>query len=298
MFSVAPLTPVTTLPGLAGYQVLNDNLEQRVQEYGQRELVKRETEHLKDTLRNVDSAKGLTDDFRAFNSFLASYGLEGFSYGQAMIEKVLEEDVRDPQAISNQLQNPKFKEAAADFQKLMAEQALDEVGANDGGNAPGMPPAPPKEPSAGNEVLDKIEDQFVRRTFEKSVAETAPSVAKALQFKRTAGETEFWYQTIADQNNYEVIRTAYQLPDQFQMQDVDKQKAKLEQIVGDVSVLKDTEKQDEIVQRFMALSQVQGGFGGQSSSAATLLGGGGGGVLSASSGSSLAGNTIASLLSV
>lgn len=120
MYNVANVAPpVPTTKGFAGYKALSGQKAELLDQFRNLRLVENEVERFKERMAKVDTAAEATGDFRTFNFLLSAYGLEGFDYANALVERALREDVDAPNALANRLKNPAFREMAADFQAYL-----------------------------------------------------------------------------------------------------------------------------------------------------------------------------------
>ncbi|OCP00299.1 MULTISPECIES: DUF1217 domain-containing protein [unclassified Ensifer] len=119
-------------------------------------------------------------------------------------------------------------------------------------------------------------DLFLNQSLEESEGADNGGIRLALYFKRKAPEINTAYDILADRALFEVIKTAYSMPEGLQNAKIDAQAAYLERAVN-IKDLQDPEKLEKLLQRFTALYDVENNTD-VSPGLAILTGAGGGGV--------------------
>ncbi|HEV7317150.1 MAG TPA: DUF1217 domain-containing protein [Ensifer sp.] len=119
-------------------------------------------------------------------------------------------------------------------------------------------------------------DLFLNQSLEETEGADNGGIRLALYFKRKAKEINTAYDILADRALFEVIKTAYSMPEGLQNAKIDAQAAYLERAVN-IKDMQDPEKLEKLLQRFTALYDVANNQD-VSAGLAILTGGGGGGV--------------------
>ncbi|HEV7304709.1 DUF1217 domain-containing protein [Ensifer sp.] len=119
-------------------------------------------------------------------------------------------------------------------------------------------------------------DLFLNQSLEESEGADNGGIRLALYFKRKASEINTAYDILADRALFEVIKTAYSMPEGLQNAKIDAQAAYLERAVN-IKELQEPGKLEKLLQRFTALYDVENNTD-VSPGLAILTGGGGGGV--------------------
>lgn len=118
-------------------------------------------------------------------------------------------------------------------------------------------------------------DLFLSQSLEETEGADNGGVRLALYFKRKASEINTAYDLLAEQALFQVIKTAYSMPDGLQNAKIDAQAAYIERVMN-IKDLQDPEKLEKLLQRFTALYDVENNT--DVSPGLAILSGGGGGV--------------------
>lgn len=192
--------------------------------------IAREVEYYNENIGSVESAEDLVNDSRLFNIVMRAYGLEDLSYAKALIRKVLEEGVDDPEALANKLTDQRYTELATDFN-------FDRYGST-------------------TVVFDRVQtgviDRFYSQSLELQAGGQNDGARLAMYFERKAEGIESAYDILADPALFAFARTAFGLPAEMSFNDIDKQAAMIEDRL-DIESLSDPAEVDTLVTRFLAL---------------------------------------------
>ena len=101
--------------GLAGWKMLSGDIDRRMGLFAKDPYITRETQYFRENIGKVRTVDDLLKDKRLYDYALGAYGLESMSNSQAMMRKVLSEDLSDPAATANRLSDPRFKMIAKEF---------------------------------------------------------------------------------------------------------------------------------------------------------------------------------------
>ncbi|MCQ0988350.1 DUF1217 domain-containing protein [Jiella marina] len=83
---------------------------------------KRLSEYYRENIQNVTSVDEFMDDYRLYSYAMTAYGLEGQIDSRALIRKVLESDLADPQSFANQLSDERYRDFAKAFSFAAASE--------------------------------------------------------------------------------------------------------------------------------------------------------------------------------
>ncbi|MBK5564908.1 DUF1217 domain-containing protein [Ensifer sp. SSB1] len=119
-------------------------------------------------------------------------------------------------------------------------------------------------------------DLYLNQSLEETEGADNGGVRLALYFKRKAPEINTAYDILAETALFQVIKTAYSMPEGLQNAKIEAQAAYIERVV-DIKDLQDPEKLEKLLQRFTALYDVENNTD-VSPGLAILSGSGGGGV--------------------
>ncbi|WP_207462312.1 DUF1217 domain-containing protein [Azospirillum sp. SYSU D00513] len=101
--------------GLPGWKLLSGDLDRRMGMFAKDPYVSRETQYFRENIGKVRTVDDLMKDRRLYDYAINAYGLDSMSNSQAMMRKVLSEDLSNPAATANRLSDPRFKQIAQDF---------------------------------------------------------------------------------------------------------------------------------------------------------------------------------------
>lgn len=230
------------------------------------ELIRNEPQHAReiayflDNIGNVENVEDLTEDYRLYSFVMKAYDLEDQIFGKAMMEKVLESDINDSSALVNRLTDSRFKE----FHNAMG------FGPEGQGNLNTL------DASWKAAVVDKyVDTQYVNGKGDENEA-----IGTVLEFRRKAGSLNSAYDILRDSDLSEFFRTAFGLPEALAGIDIDRQAAIINDRL-DLETLSDPDVVDDLVRRYVAISDATSDIATSSNAAVTLLSG----ALSAASGS-------------
>jgi len=103
---------MTTIGGLGqpalgsamlGYRLVSNSLGKQMAAFKATPTVQRDIAYFRQAMAKVDSADDITGDYRLFKFVLSAFGLDSQINAKALMKKVLAEDPRDTDSISNKL---------------------------------------------------------------------------------------------------------------------------------------------------------------------------------------------------
>ena len=192
--------------------------------------VARDVEYYKENITSVKSAEDLIGDQRLYNFVMRAYGLEDLSYAKALIRKVLEQGIDDPEALANKLTDTRYSELASDFNfARFGETAT---------------------------IFEKVKTGVVNKYYAQSLEIEAggqnDGARLAMYFERKAEGIESPYDILADQALLKFVQTAFSLPEQMSFADIEKQADMILEKL-DLETLSDPGELDRLVTRFLSL---------------------------------------------
>jgi hypothetical protein len=217
------------MPATLGYRMIAASLDRQIETFRNSRAAVREIEYFRQNIGKIESADQLVKDYRLYRFVLSAYGLDSQMGAQALMKKVLAEDLSDPRAMANRLIDSRYREIA---------RAFDFSGS--GGAR-----------LKGSAFVDGVIDRYVTAEFEKSTEQTNPGVRLALYFKRMAPGITNWNQVLGDKPLYEVVRTALQIPPAGSQTGIEGQAKLLERRIG-LGNLKDPQFVERFIGRFLA----------------------------------------------
>ncbi|MGF1445895.1 MAG: DUF1217 domain-containing protein [Pikeienuella sp.] len=254
--SFGPLVPFA---GLAGLRFLDETLERQTALFERTPEIKRSLAAFDARAAEITTVDALMADREVLGVVLGAFGLEEEIDKRAFIRKVVEEGTLAPEAFANRLADPAYRELAdaLGFGNLGGRLIIDTVRAD-------------------------IRARFQERAFERAVGDRDVDLRLALNFRREMGriaasetaETSGWLRVLGSQPLRRVIETAYALPQQFGLAELDRQVADLETRTrarfGETSprVFSDPAVIEEVVSRFLLRAQALSGAGASAAGAA------------------------------
>ena len=199
---------------------------------------------------SVSTPKDLTDNFQVYSFVMRAFDLEDQIFGRGLMRKVFESDANDQTSLVNRLTDTRFRviHEALGFAKDDAEK----------------PDFSDPAWQAG------IIDRYYTQVFENNASDQNPTVGAVLKVRREAPEISNWFQVLRDSDLSEFFRTTLGLPEQMASVDIDKQ-ASIFDNKFDLQTLRDPEVLDQLINRYVALSDIKNPPVSVSSSAISLL---------------------------
>jgi hypothetical protein len=247
------------LSASVSYRIITENMDRTLKTTANKPQVARETEYYLKNIGDVKSVEEFLDDDRLFSYAMKAHGLSDMTYAKAFMRKALTEGIDEPTSFANKLADPRYKQFVETYNF-----------ARNGGAAT---------------ILDKVKqpvaDMFVRQTLEEDAGAQNEGARLALYFQRKAeaGDIKTVYNLLADKALLQVTQTAFMIPAQTSLMDIDKQAEMIEKRIN-VEDLKDPEKLKSFISRFTALWEISNGqsTANPTSAAVTILGGSSSGI--------------------
>ncbi len=240
--------PIIPMGGYAGWRFLTRTQEDQSASLAATPRIARDAEYFRQTIGQVASTADLVGDFRLLRVALTAFGLQDDLPNKAFIQRILDDGVADPDALSNRLADKRYRAFSEAF-----------------GFGSDLPPLT-RSPG----FADRILDRFQARSFEQAVGEVNGDMRLALNATRElpeiaasgARDSTLWFRVMGNTPLRTVFETAFGLPDSVGTQDLDRQLSifedRAEAVLGEASVTQfaQPEKLDELVRLFLARSQV------------------------------------------
>lgn len=199
---------------------------------------------------SISTPQELTDNFEVYSFVMRAFDLEDQIFGRGLMRKVFESDAEDQTSLVNRLTDTRFREIhdALGFNKSDAE----------------------KPDFSDSAWQARIIDKFYTQVFENNTSDQNPTVGGVLKFRREAPEISNWFQVLRDAELSEFFRTTLGLPEQMAAIDLDKQVTIFEKKF-DLRTLSDPKVLDQLINRYVAISDINNPPVGASSPAVSLL---------------------------
>lgn len=218
------------MQALTVYKLFAADAERTLADVSRRPVVSREVEYYSQRIEEISSAEELVSDGRALNFIMRAYGLEELSYAKALVRKVLEEGVDDPDALANRMTDTRFKELASDFNFARYGDTT----------------------TTFERTRSGVVDKYLVQTMELDAGNQNDGARLAMYFERKAADIENAYDILADPALLQVVQTIFQLPTEMSFRSIDDQADMINKRLN-IEELTDPEKVDEMIARFLPL---------------------------------------------
>lgn len=199
-----------------------------------------EVDYFGKTMPSIKSLDDFLGDKRLTDLVLKARGLDPKDYDKDTLKKIFTSDPDDKKSYLNTKADERFKDIVASFNfNKDGDLTRDKMGT-----------------IQDKQAEAKTQQMYVELTLENQEGETNDGVRMALYFKRKSDGITSLYQILGDKALYQVIQTAYSLPQQISSMDVDKQVDLLGRFVK-LEDLQDPKKVDKLVKRFTAMYDIQ-----------------------------------------
>lgn len=248
------MIPIAGLPSFTGLSLVDATKDSQLETIRNSAQHKRAIEHFKENIRDVETVDQLMEDQELYAFVMRAFDLEDQIFGRAMIEKVLKSNIEEPDALVNRLTDPRFREM---YETLGFGQ--------DGvGNL--------------NTILsgwqNRMVDRYVERQFINFAEDQNSTVGTALEFRAKASEITNPFQILQDTEMSEFFRTALGIPAASAQLDIDKQAEQIRDKI-DLETLQDPEVVENLVRKYIAISDALNGTATANNAALVMLQGGG-----------------------
>jgi Protein of unknown function (DUF1217) len=200
--------------------------------------VKSATAYYEANIGSVTSIKDFVGNYRLLSYALNAYGLGDQINATALITKVLEGGVSNPNSLANTLSNPAWRAFATTF-NFVGAGASSPVSAN----------------AVETTARDYVEQQLERDQGAQNVG-----VELALYFQRVAPTVTSEFGILADPNLLEAVQTIFGLSPSTGAENINKQAQTLSQLMP-ISDLQDPAKLKQLTERFTAMYDLTYGPG-------------------------------------
>lgn len=232
------------------FKAINSRLSSLRETYAKQPDIQQDVAYLREKMGKIESVDELMDDYRLWQTATTAFGLGDNAFAKGMFRKLMSEDSTDKASLVNRLVDTRYKEFVKFFE-------VDTKGTANFKDA---------------SWVDKLADKYITRSFENSAGASSPAVQSALYFQRKAPEITSYYDILADEKIYSVVRAAAGLPDSFSNVGLDRQ---VEMLKSKFSLddFKSPAKVGRMIERHLAVSDalsIQSGGMNTSSSAIAL----------------------------
>lgn len=201
-----------------------------------------EASYYRTRLQTLETVDELLADVRLRNVLLVAEGLRPVDVSTDTLRAVLISDLDDPYSFANQQTDIAYQKIAGSF-SFDADGYIQTV----------------SESGAQNERgLVETQRLYLTQAIEEEAGEDSLGARLAMYFERMAPTLTSSYDILADDALAQFIRTAFSISDETATSDIDQQKAMIDRYL-DIDDLLDPEKVDTLIQRFLALYDLDNG---------------------------------------
>lgn len=255
--------PVIPISGLAGWSFLQRTKERQEASFSQTPLLQRDTAYFRETIGKITSAEELVSDRRLLRVAIGAFGLQDALDSRALLRQVIEGGTEDPRSLANRFSDKRFLSLAKGFAHLAKGADLTSV------------------PS---DLVDTVIEAFNRREFQIAVGNQDESMRYALAIqsdlpelvKNYGSDRARWFALLGNPPLRKVFETTLGLPKEFGMLDIDEQLKRITQLAqnrfgtADLQEIADSQLLEDLVKRFMIMSQLREMQSGMSSANVAL----------------------------
>ncbi len=189
----------------------------------------REIEYYSENISNIKTIDDFMNDQRIYGFVMHAYGLDDLSYAKAFMRKILEGGPDDPEALANQLTDPRYLALAEDFN-------FTEFGTTT---------------TTFGRVQTGVIDKYIQQSVEIEAGGQNNGARLALYFQRKVDEVDSAFSILGDSALLQVVQTAFGLPVQMSFSTIEKQAELIDQRL-DIEDLSDPEFLEGMLNQFLA----------------------------------------------
>lgn len=203
----------------------------------------KEASYYRTMLQTVETVDDILNDVRLKNVLLVAEGLKPVEVSNELLRAVLISDLNDPDSIANQQTDIGFQKIAGSF-NFDADGFIETVSVQGVQSERGL-----------------VETQrlYLTQAIEEEAGEESLGARLALYFERMAPSLTSNYEILADDALAQFVRTTFSISEETVNSDIDQQKAMLDRYL-DIDDLLDPEKVESLIQRFLALYDIDNGI--------------------------------------
>lgn len=193
-------------------------------------------------LQSLETVDQLLADVRLKNVLLVAEGLRPVDVTSDMLRAVLISDLDDPNSFANQRPEIGFQKIAGSFNF----------------DADGFIRSNSSQSVQNERGLVETQRLYLTQSIEEEAGQDSLGARLALYFQRMAPTLTSNFEILADDALAQFVRIAFSISNETASSDIDKQKAMLDRYL-DIDDLLDPEKVETLVQRFLALYDIDNG---------------------------------------
>ncbi len=206
--------PIVPLPGIAGWNFLQNTYDTQFEAFTSSPQIHRETEYFSENISGITSAEDLIADRRLLSVALGAFGLSEDVDNRAFIQRILEDGTEARDALANRLADDRYA-AFSDAFGFGPNQLPQTV-------FPGF--------------ADRIVGLYEAQEFEAAVGTEDESMRIALYAQRElaniagdgGSQDAQWFRIMGQPPLRQMMETALGLPESFGQIDIDRQNSELQ----------------------------------------------------------------------
>lgn len=216
------------------YKLIAADLDGALKRIAAQPDVQRESKYYLSKISGIDTVEQFLADDRVYRYAMRAHGLEDMTFGKALMRKALKEGIDDPKSFANSLVDQRFRDFVATFN--FARYG--------------------KTATTFDRAQQGTVDNYLRQTLEETAGEENEGVRLALYFERKAASIASPYALLADRALLKVTQVALGISPSTGSLEIDRQAEMITKKL-DVATLKDPEKLDRFLDRFVALWEIE-----------------------------------------
>ena len=194
-------------------------------------------EAFRERIGEITTPEELIADFEVYSFVMRAFDLEDQIFGKGMIRKVLEADPEEPSSLLNRLTDIRFREMHLALGFTTAE----------GTQVPDF---------TDEEFVETMVNRYYNRQFISGYEAENVAVGRVLEFRDSYEGIENWFQVLRNPELTQFFQIALGLPSELSGLDVEVQQRRMAEKF-DLETLSDPDERENLISRFIALSEVQ-----------------------------------------
>lgn len=206
------------------------------------ELAEEEVLYYRERMAELETVDEIIADARLIEFIAKSEGLSYEDLADGVLGLLLRSDLDDSESYANSFEDVRYQKIAGSF-------SFDEFGRIAQSSISG---------AQSERGLVETQHLYVTQSIEEEAGETEVGARLALYFARTAPTISSVYEILADEALGQFVRTTLSLAEETASADIDKQAQLIESRL-DIQDFQDSEKVNEMINRFLVLYDLENG---------------------------------------
>lgn len=206
------------------------------------ELAEEEVLYYRERMGEIETVDEIIADARLVEFIAVSEGMAYEDLADGVLGLLLRSDLDDSESYANSFEDVRYQKIAGSF-------SFDELGRIEQSSATGV---------QSERGLVEASHLYVTQSIEEEAGETEVGARLALYFARMAPTINSVYEILADEAIGQFVRTTLSLAEETASADIDKQAQLIESRL-EIQDFQDSEKVNEMINRFLVLYDLQNG---------------------------------------